>query len=437
MTVKFFSFLGTGSYTKCRYKFDDIESSSSCYVQEALIAILLKKKVDLKSIFIFKTKEATDTNWNKNKKYPYEAGLDGVLSKYENKLSINPVDIPSGQNEDELWEIFDSVSQQIDEGDEIIFDITHSFRSLPILALIILNYAKFVKKCEIRGIYYGAIEAVGKEIKDIEEKDIAPIFDLTPFVRLLDWTVGIDRFIETGDARHINHLMKLGTKELHLKGMKDERNILSDFSQKLEKYTKNVATCRGKEISNGGLKLKDTLEDAVSIADKAYIKPMKPVIDRLNDRFKNFDNDENKNMLEIVKWCSEHNQIQQGFTILEEGIISYLCDKFRFDKNIKKDREIIEQAIYIKHKSLQKDKDKWREKAKENEDAIKNILNKFNEENDKNLIKVLYEEIKPIRNDINHAGYNEGSMDAEKFETKLKNLIDKVRKYINQNYDVR
>lgn len=37
-----------------------------------------------------------------------------------------------------------------------------------------------LKKCEIRGIYYGAIEAVGKEIKDIEESDIAPIFDLTP-----------------------------------------------------------------------------------------------------------------------------------------------------------------------------------------------------------------------------------------------------------------
>ncbi|SHF27330.1 CRISPR-associated protein, TM1812 family [Thermoanaerobacter uzonensis DSM 18761] len=428
MTIKFFSFLGTGAYTKCKYKFDSIESGSSCYVQEALIDILLKNNVNLESIFIFKTEEATNANWFKNKKYPNDPGLKQVLDKYKGKLSINYVDIPSGQNENELWEIFDKVLEQIDKGDEIIFDITHSFRSIPILALIILNYAKFIRKCEIKGIYYGAIEAVGKEIKDIEESDIAPIFDLTPFVRLLDWTVGIDRFIETGDARHINYLMKLGTKELHLKGMKDERNILSDFAQKLEKYTKNVATCRGKEISKGGLELKNTLEYAVRIADKAYIKPMKPVIDRLNDRFKNFSDDENKNMLEIVKWCSEHSLIQQGFTILEEGIINFFCNKLGFDKNNKNQREIIENAIYIKHRSLPENK--WRVIALKNKKVVDSILKTLNSENYQNLIRILYTEIKPLRNDINHAGYKDNPMNAKKFEDKLNELINKVEKYI-------
>ncbi|MDI6604044.1 MAG: TIGR02221 family CRISPR-associated protein [Thermoanaerobacteraceae bacterium] len=432
MAVKFFSFLGTGFYTKCNYEFDGAKKDNCCYVQEALIDILLDKGISLEKVVIFKTEEATATNWNKNKKYQDEAGLEGVLSKYKNKLSIGSVDIPSGQNEDELWKIFDNVLEQINEGDEIIFDITHSFRSLPILALIILNYAKFVKKCEIRGIYYGAIEALGTP-KDLENIPIksrnAPIFDLTPFVRLFDWTVGIDRFIETGDIRHINHLIKLGTKELHLKGMKDERNILSEFGLKLETYTKNVATCRGKEISKNGVELKNTLGEVLKIADKTYIKPMKPLLRMLNMSFNDFDNDENKNMLKIVNWCSEHNQVQQGFTILEEGIISYLCDKFKFEKNIKKDREIIEQAIYIKHNSLPEDK--WRKKAIESKDKINDILNLFNEENDKNLIKVLYEEIKPMRNDINHAGYNDGSMKAGKFEEKLRELINKVGEYIN------
>lgn len=428
MAIKFFSFLGTGAYTKCKYKFDNIESDISCYIQEALIDILLEKCVNLESVFIFKTEEATIANWSKNKKYPSDPGLKQVLDKYNGKPSINYVDIPSGQNENELWEIFDKVLEQIDKGDEIIFDITHSFRSIPMLALIILNYAKFIKKCEIRGIYYGAIEAVGKEIKDIEESDIAPIFDLTPFVRLLDWTVGIDRFIETGDARYINYLMKLGTKELYLKDMKDERNILSNFAQKLENYTRNVATCRGKEISKGGIELKNILGDAVSIADKTYIKPMKPIIDRLNDRFINFSSDENKNMIEIVKWCSEHNLIQQGFTILEEGIVNFFCEKFGFDKNNIKEREIIENATYIKHYSLPKDR--WKKTAFENEAVIYNLLSKLNEENYKNLIKVLYEEIKPLRNDINHAGYKENDMKAEKFEDKLNELINKVEKYI-------
>jgi len=75
--------------------------------------------------------------------------------------------------------------------------------------------------------------------------------------------------------------------------------------------------------------------------------------------------------------------------------------------------------------------DKWKKKAIESKDKINDILNLFNEENDKNLIKVLYEEIKPMRNDINHAGYNDGSMKAGKFEEKLRELINKVGEYIN------
>lgn len=427
MAIKFFSFLGIGAYAKCKYKFDNIASGSSCYVQEALVDILLKKNVNLESVFIFKTEEATIANWSKNKKNSNDPGLKQVLDKYNGKPSVNYVDIPSGQNENELWEIFDKVLRQIDKEDEIIFDITHSFRSIPILALIILNYAKFIKKCEIRGIYYGAIEAVGKEIKDIEESDIAPIFDLTPFVRLLDWTVGIDRFIETGDARYINYLMKLGTKELHLKGMKEERNILSNFVQKLENYTRNVSTCRGKEISKGGLELKNILEDAVLIADKSYIKPIKPVIDKLSNRFIRFSDDENKNMIETVKWCSEHNLIQQGFTILEEGIVNFFCEKFRFDKNKMRDRIIVENAIYIKQYSLPKDR--WKEEAYNNEKIIDDILIKLNKENYQKLIRVLYAEIKPLRNDINHAGYKKDPNNAKKFEDKLNELIYKVESY--------
>ena len=49
---------------------------------------------------------------------------------------------------------------------------------------------------------------------------------------------------------------------------------------------------------------------------------------------------------------------------------------------------------------------------------------KLNEENYKNLIKVLYEEIKLLRNDINYAGYNENDMKAERFEDKLNELVD-------------
>jgi CRISPR-associated DxTHG motif protein len=43
------------------------------------------------------------------------------------------VDIPEGRSEQELWEIFDRVASAVDEGDTILLDITHAFRSIPMI----------------------------------------------------------------------------------------------------------------------------------------------------------------------------------------------------------------------------------------------------------------------------------------------------------------
>jgi hypothetical protein len=44
------------------------------------------------------------------------------LSQRVNILPIRPVDIPSGKQEDELWEMFTIISQEIEPGDSIVFD---------------------------------------------------------------------------------------------------------------------------------------------------------------------------------------------------------------------------------------------------------------------------------------------------------------------------
>ena len=98
------------------------------------------------------TEEAESKNWkdsigesgkNKDKKLN---GMENTWNKINPKLlqqnQIRKVRIPSQQDEKHNWELFEIILNEIDEGDEIIFDITHSFRSFPIMALIILNYAR-------------------------------------------------------------------------------------------------------------------------------------------------------------------------------------------------------------------------------------------------------------------------------------------------------
>jgi len=430
MATKFFSFLGTGKYAECNYLLDDVKIDAICYVQEALIDIFLKKGIKIDGIYIFKTKEATTANWISNAKHPEKSGLSGVLKKYEGIVdTIEAVDIPSGEIEEELWDIFDKVLGKIDYKDEIIFDITHSFRSLPVLALIILNYAKFVKKCEIKGMYYGAVEALGIPSGEIEkrlklEDRNAPIFNLTPFINLLDWTVGIDRFIEDGDSRYINKLIERGKDQLLKKGMRDDKDILEKVGKSIQNYTNNVAVCRGRSISNDGIELKEKIDFAFNISEKSYIKPMTPLIENIKNHFDNFTDDEDKNMIQVVKWCRDHNMIQQGLTILEEGIITYFCNRLGVDKCNQKIRDAVGQALYIKRNNLPKEK--WKDEAKIYEDIVNNILES---ENSDKFAKLIYN-IKDFRNDINHAGWRENSKPYKTFAKKLNSFIDDVEKII-------
>ncbi|WPX08776.1 TIGR02221 family CRISPR-associated protein [Anaerocellum danielii] len=102
------------------------------------------------------------------------------------KFDIEAVTIPRGFNDSEIWQIFDIVTSHIDESDQILFDITHGYRYLPMLEIVMLNFLKTVKNIEILGIYYSIFET--KEVKK-------PILNLTPFIDLLDLSIGINAFL--------------------------------------------------------------------------------------------------------------------------------------------------------------------------------------------------------------------------------------------------
>src|SRR5690606_7835290 len=102
-------------------------------------------------------------NWIVNAYDHTRLGLRDELESLSKKkgFQVENIGIPEGHNEEELWEIFKTILDQLEEGDEIILDITHSFRYLPMLTFIIINYARIVKKCSLKAVYYGAFEVLG------------------------------------------------------------------------------------------------------------------------------------------------------------------------------------------------------------------------------------------------------------------------------------
>jgi CRISPR-associated DxTHG motif protein len=111
------------------------------------------------------------------------------------------VSIPIGSNEKELWEIFKAITQSVEEGDELAVDLTHGFRSLPILMLGALIFLKEARKLTLKGLFYGALEArQGNEAPE-------PIFDLTRLVDMVEWAHGVRIFRKYGHSDDMGRIL--------------------------------------------------------------------------------------------------------------------------------------------------------------------------------------------------------------------------------------
>ncbi|MDR7420775.1 MAG: TM1812 family CRISPR-associated protein [Armatimonadota bacterium] len=116
-------------------------------------------------------------------------------------LAVSCSIIPEGRSEAEVWTIFTKVLEELHgpERSEIILDITHAFRHLPVVLFGSLAYLAAADAVAITRIRYGAYEArVGR---------VVPLLDLTPLLTLIDAHHAVRQFADTGDARRLGRLL--------------------------------------------------------------------------------------------------------------------------------------------------------------------------------------------------------------------------------------
>ena len=159
----FISVLGTGYYGACKYVKDGFVSSETRFIQQATLEYLkvcnnwTTKNADgevVDRIYILLTDGAREKNWNKSitsrmnpktkQEEPY-LGLEQILTDMNLPCPVETLRIPDGKNEEEMWTIFNTVYEALKPNDELYFDLTHSYRYLPMLVLVLGNYAKVLK----------------------------------------------------------------------------------------------------------------------------------------------------------------------------------------------------------------------------------------------------------------------------------------------------
>lgn len=109
------------------------------------------------------------------------------------------VDFPEAGAET-LWQQFDIVKNVLRAPDrDVILDITHGFRSFPFFAAAVAGFVRAVDgPTRPLRIVYGAFDSPRGQ------GEPAPIWELTTFVELLDWTREIMLFLRTGRAAEVS-----------------------------------------------------------------------------------------------------------------------------------------------------------------------------------------------------------------------------------------
>ena len=290
----FISFLGTNNYKYCNYYFNDDESDvvkEVRFVQEALLKRLCSAWGEKDRALIFLTPDAEARNWQDNEENGH--GLDHHLSQLKLTLSIEPVkDIPMGYNESEIWKLFDLIIGKINEGDEIYLDITHGFRSLPMLGLVLVKYLKVTKNISVGGVYYGAFEKLGPghKIDAIPmDKRNAPVLDLTSFHILQDWVMGADNFINYGITGKIEQAISKENKSAlnETKGQDPKAAALRQFNNHLKEIPAGFQTVRGKEIIEG-TNIQNLKEQINNIKQFEQNAPLRNILNKITGKLEDF-----------------------------------------------------------------------------------------------------------------------------------------------------
>ncbi len=310
--------------------------------------------------------------------------------------SYRKVLIPYGINKEEFWEMFKIIHKEVDvSGKDIYLDITHGFRTIPLLVSTVVNLFSKVKGARVKGLFYGIFEA-----KD--EKGRIPVVDLLPILELNEWIEGFTLFKNYGDGDFLAELI-----EEKLSGLKPElrreAGDLKKLPKLLRKYSQAVGFTAVNFIPEFTGQVVQLINNIKSVpADFNSMELLKASLNETYEEVKKEDAEEWKNQYKIVKWLFNKRRYSQATIALEECIFTYVLEKLGID--------ILNQDIRKKLGGIfNKDK---------NQHEI------FSQE-----LNELFSKIQDLRNKTGHA-----FMQKNATEGHIKDAIDKLKNYIEETY---
>lgn len=447
----FISVLGTSLYRACKYKRDEFISRKTSFIQEATLSYLHAEQWQPDDqIYILTTPMAKECNWDasitqrsiKDKDPVPYCGLEKILKEMHLPCSITNLEIQENPDkEKEMWDIFTTLYNHLQQDDELYIDLTHGFRYLPMLVLVFCNYASYLKNITVASLTYGNFEGSTTDEKNIE--------DLIPLSELQDWTFAAATFRKFGSMSSLSASLKEGRDKWT---RNESKGTLKEFCNKIQKnieeLDQEIKTCRGYELQSGktafeikGMIQKTLRSNKLPAPISNLLYEIQHIINPFEDNTQPTVEKSLSNLKHVIDWCIQYGMVQQGYTLGQESIITLLYDELEplnpyvqpapenetSSKRKKRERDqrknfriFISSVIGINQEDLN-NRATWKEGLSAYPDLALQIISQpwYSE------LKKPYEALTESRNKINHGEFHQGATSPSDL---TKNLKDNIKK---------
>lgn len=408
--MKAFTFLGRGKLHESIYSYQE-QYYKTRFFAEALVSFF---KPD--TLVVLTTGKAAREPVSAEDKTDRLTAIQNLLN---DQTEVIPVTIPEGESENQLWQIFNTVVGEIQDGDRVLFDITHGFRSLPFLTFLALAYVRYVKKdVAIERVVYGAYEAVERDNPN------KPVFDLTPFIGLLDWIGAVSVFQQTGNAQPIANLVAdAQNRPYRLRLSGDLPTRLQSLARGLSNLSDALLTNRILETQTAAANLVTQLDKAKSEVDE-WAQPFGVLFDQIQTTYQPLAFQKPKDPMnrrasligqyQQIRWYIQNQQYLQAITLAREWLISCVC--YKLDKDWISERRMVEEMM--------------REcgHAKREKRDLPN-LPIINIKHGAKSIE-LFNDLHDLRNDLAHCGMRSAPRQANRAITQVKKIVERLNDLI-------
>ena len=275
------------------------------------------------------------------------------------------------EEQDENTKLILEIEKALNTGDEIILDISHSFRSLPLMIMSLFMYIQEVsrKQVAISHIHYGMFEA-----KDSD--GVAPIVEMNQVLKINQTISGAYSFKEYGNAYRLADIVNEYDSSLAAK-LRSFSNVLNfNHLSAMRNEVKNLSavTSFGSDMSS------KIIEQVV----KEFISKLRGCKSNAEFQYR------------LAVWQYEHKNYSSSLISLVEAIVTYVCENNGGDWLSKDGRDMAKDKLQ------------------------KGLVSK--------KLKESYIKLRKMRNSIAHS--SESYNTASKMLTALKEGIENLEKLI-------